>query len=191
MCHPHLTLSVSSVSSSFSSGYSVINADVRQQLIEHNTTLTGESLDLVIEVIAYIYEQAAYYDLKPGKLFESLTLIEKSQGEQIATTWKTFRTDYLKVLRSKTLGGPAMLDSVNWRLQLGLGQTSKAKQTEVNAIVNLGLSTTKTSNNNSTGEQTTEKDIENIAIEFNEEQLTAFYKQLETVQSQLDMLTAQ
>ena len=63
------------------------------------------------------------------------------------------------------------METIDWRLHLKMSNSNLYKEQELKGIFNL-----KTNNNN-------------ITIEFTEEELLAFYKQLETVQEQLDSLT--
>ncbi|WAR28461.1 COMDA-like protein [Mya arenaria] len=69
------------------------------------------------------------------------------------------------------------LDTINWRLNLQMAQSTKTKQKIPNAMLELGVSREERDSN------------QKIRMEFTHEELYQFYNQLETIQKQLDGLS--
>ena len=86
-------------------------------------------LETVLEACSYIFEQAAYQSISADKLGKHLN--EAGMGAaQVASTvnvWATGSSALTQKLRERTLGGPKVLSSSSWRMQLEMGQSGLAR----------------------------------------------------------------
>ncbi|XP_065836566.1 COMM domain-containing protein 10-like [Oscarella lobularis] len=141
--------------------------------------LEAKDLELILETAAFFLEQAAYYSSKPTILNQQLQKIHLSdtKAAAIVKAWSTTAKDVLDRLKQKSFY-PKQLDDVNWRLNLQMGQSTKSKTKIPNALFEFDVK--------SDGEG---QDVERVRTEFTHEELFSFYKQLETVQDQLDSLS--
>ncbi|XP_076443796.1 COMM domain-containing protein 10-like [Babylonia areolata] len=140
--------------------------------------LTGSDLELIIETLEFILQQAAYHAAKPQHLSQQLQQLDL-EGEKIrpiVEAWSSSARETIGKLRQRTVH-PKQLEEVNWRLNLQLAQSSRSKMKEPNAMFEFGVR----------DENSGEKD--KIRMEFTHDELYGFYNQLETIQKQLDSLS--
>ena len=139
--------------------------------------LSGEDLELVIETSEFFLHQAAYHSAKPQVFSQQLTLLDLEEDKVTACVeaWTSCARTVTEKLRKRTLA-PKQLEDVNWRLNLQMAQASRSRMKEPNAMFQF------TVNDDANGSK------EKFGVEFNHEELYAFYNQLETIQGQLDGL---
>ncbi|RUS74080.1 hypothetical protein EGW08_018158 [Elysia chlorotica] len=139
---------------------------------------SSNDLDLVLETLEFILQQAAYHTAKPAVLSEQLKQLEMKEDkvEKIVEAWTNGARNLVQKLKERTVH-PNQLEEVKWRLNLQMAQASQSKVKRPNALFQLGV------RNDSTGKK------ENIRLEFTHEELYEFYNQLETIQKQLDSLS--
>lgn len=149
-----------------------------EEKLQTSLGLSGPDLELLIQSLEFFLQQAAYHTAKPGILGQQLQQIEVTdeKAKVIVDEWSNSAKDVITKLRQRTIL-PKQLDSVNWRLNLQMAQSSKVKMKVPNAMFELGI----------TDENCDEK--EKIKMEFTHEELYTFYNQLETIQKQIDSLS--
>lgn len=140
--------------------------------------VTAADLDLVLETLEFILQQAAYHTAKPAVLGEQLSQLEMNEDkvQNIVEAWTNGARQLVQKLKERTVH-PHQLEDVKWRLNLQMAQASQSKVKRPNALFQLGV------RNESSGKK------ENIRLEFTHEELYDFYNQLETIQQQLDSLS--
>ncbi|GFS02930.1 COMM domain-containing protein 10-like [Elysia marginata] len=139
---------------------------------------TSNDLDLVLETLEFILQQAAYHTAKPAVLGEQLKQLEMNEDkvQKIVEAWTNGARNLVQKLKERTVH-PNQLEEVKWRLNLQMAQASQSKVKRPNALFQLGV------RSDSTGKK------DNIRLEFTHEELYDFYNQLETIQKQLDSLS--
>ncbi|XP_014673344.1 PREDICTED: COMM domain-containing protein 10-like [Priapulus caudatus] len=145
----------------------------------HSTfKLDTDELELVLETTEFFLQQAAYHNAKPAVLTQQLQSLGLNEDKvaDIVDTWTSNGKDVIENLRKKTLN-PKQLDTIKWRLNLQMAQSTRSELKEPNAAFELGIRDHNT------------KETEKLQMEFTHEELYAFYSQLEQIQSQLDTLS--
>ncbi|KAK3799073.1 hypothetical protein RRG08_051355 [Elysia crispata] len=139
---------------------------------------SSNDLDLVLETLEFILQQAAYHTAKPAVLGEQLKQLEMNDDkvEKIVEAWTNGARNLVQKLKERTVH-PNQLEEVKWRLNLQMAQASQSKVKRPNALFQLSV------RDDSSGKK------ENIRLEFTHEELYEFYNQLETIQKQLDSLS--
>eukprot|EP00753_Platysulcus_tardus_P015021 PLAT4718.1.p1 GENE.PLAT4718.1~~PLAT4718.1.p1 ORF type:complete len:210 (+),score=113.63 PLAT4718.1:35-664(+) len=142
--------------------------------------VSAEDLGRVVRACTYMYEKAAYMKLGLEAMTAALKAVELSDVAVAAfvRVWAEQRAALFARLRQKTLGGPAVLSSVDWRLQLQIGQSTLSRQRAPCALMELELAPAE----GGVGEE------ERLVLEFTKEELWSFFNQIEKVQEQLDAL---
>ncbi|XP_076101490.1 COMM domain-containing protein 10-like [Mytilus galloprovincialis] len=153
-------------------------SEEEEEKLQGSLELAGPDLELVLQSLEFFLQQAAYHTAKPGVFSQQLKQIdvEEEKVQVIVEAWANSAKDVITKLRQRTIV-PKQLESVNWRLNLQMAQSNKAKMKMPNAMFEFNV----------TDENTTEK--ENIKVEFTHDELYMFYNQLETIQKQLDCLS--
>ncbi|XP_063433284.1 COMM domain-containing protein 10-like [Mytilus trossulus] len=153
-------------------------SEEEEEKLQGSLELTGPDLELVLQSLEFFLQQAAYHTAKPGVFSQQLKQIEveEEKVQVIVEAWANSAKDVITKLRQRTIV-PKQLESVNWRLNLQMAQSNKAKMKMPNAMFEFNV----------TDENTTAK--ENIKVEFTHDELYMFYNQLETIQKQLDCLS--
>jgi hypothetical protein len=75
-------------------------------------------------------------------------------------------------LRQRSIKGSKSLSSINWKLQMQMGQRHRAKLSEPSAVLDLAFT-----------------DGDTVAMEFTHQELLDLFVKLDTVQGQLDSLS--
>lgn len=140
--------------------------------------LDESNLQLVLNTIEFVLQQAAYHALKPVVLKAHLTQLKISdeKSDVLCLAWQSFGKEIDNGFRNQSIA-PKQLEDISWDLNLKLSQTSKSKLKEPNAVFQLGIK-----------DQDCNKK-ENLLVEFNHEQLLNLYNKLEMIQSQMDSLS--
>mmetsp|Transcript_2865 Transcript_2865/g.6982 ORF Transcript_2865/g.6982 Transcript_2865/m.6982 type:complete len:213 (-) Transcript_2865:33-671(-) len=149
---------------------------------EEQTQLTGvlgldeRQLDTVLDVSAYIFEQAAYIQATTVQLKIHLERAGLSKEKNIAflRVWESARPTLIENLKNRTIV-PRTLKDVSWQLHLQLSQSSLARVKTPSAIFQL--------------EVAHESGTEKVRMELDHDDLFAFYDRLNVIQKQLDDLS--
>ena len=143
--------------------------------LEKSLNLTNESVSIVIEILEFIFLQAAFEIVKPIILEAQLLKIKLSEEKTsiIASLWKDNAKEIVEKIRQTKTISFRRLVNIKWRLNLQLASDVKTKQKLPNAIFEFDLS-----------------DQSNIKIEFSKEQLYDFFTKLEVIQKQIDALSS-
>lgn len=167
--------------------------------------LGQEDLDTLVAGISYIWEQAAYLNLSPEKLVAQLEehTVSKDALAALAGVWAKQRLPFVSSLRERTLGAPAVVTDVDWRLQLTMAHQELSKTKVLSAVLDLTLApagtaaaaSTSSSSSSSSAEGAAAAGVEGevterLLMELSKDELLRLYNDLERVQTQLDGLTA-
>ncbi|XP_052784943.1 COMM domain-containing protein 10-like [Mya arenaria] len=153
-------------------------SEEEEERLQSTLSLEVTDLELLLQTLEFFLQQAAYHAAKPAVLTQQLTQLEMEEDKVTALVeaWTSSGRDVLQKLRQRTLL-PHQLDTINWRLNLQMAQSTKTKQKIPNAMLELGVSREERDSN------------QKIRMEFTHEELYQFYNQLETIQKQLDGLS--
>ncbi len=158
-----------------------IFTETESERLQEIFSLTGTQLSLLIDASSYVFEQALYNSMNPDRLYNELTTSTSLSSEHAAgfqQVWRENSRQYLTNAKDRSLGGPALLKDFSWRLQIHLSEDSSSKQRQTNALFEF-----------TTGQQRQEKD-DKFVVEFTQDELYSLFLKLETIQSQLDKLSA-
>ena len=155
-------------------------SDAESEQLRLMLNVSVEELDIIVWGCSYIWDQAAFYNLSPTNLASQLQ--EHGMTEAIVNVfgavWASMKPAFMTTLRDYTFGAPKVLKDVDWRLQLTISHQSLAKTKVCNSILNISLG------------DANEKDVcDDITLELSKSQLYELYKNLETIQSQLDQIS--
>ncbi|XP_041366953.1 COMM domain-containing protein 10-like [Gigantopelta aegis] len=153
-------------------------SEEEEEKLQRTFELSAPDLELILQTLEFILQQAAYHSAKPAVLTQQLQQLELAEDkvQAIVQKWTASAKETVQKLRETTLV-PKQLEDVNWRLNLQMAQANKSKLKIPNALFELGVK-----------DQNTETK-EKIRLEFTHDELYAFYNQLETIQKQLDGLS--
>ncbi|XP_024130355.1 COMM domain-containing protein 10 isoform X1 [Oryzias melastigma] len=153
-------------------------SEEEEEKLQVALSLDKRGLNLVLETTAFVFEQAAYHNIKPASLQQQLEGIHvcPEKAEVLAQAWATAGPDLVEKLK-RNIFAPKKLDFVGWQLNLQMAQSSQARLKSPSAVLQLGLRSEDS------------EAQENVFVEFNHEELLEFYNKLEIVQGQLDSLT--
>jgi hypothetical protein len=143
--------------------------------LEKSLNLSNESTLMVIEILEFIFLQAAFELIKPQLLQSQLLKIKLSEEKSnaIVTLWQENAKDIIERIRQTKTISFRRLTSIKWRLSLQLASEVKTKQKLPNALFEFNLS-----------------DKSNVQVEFSKEQLYEFFSKLEIIQKQIDALSS-
>ncbi|KAK7008739.1 COMM domain-containing protein 10 [Biomphalaria glabrata] len=153
-------------------------SEEEEEKLQNAFEISPSDLELILQTLEFILQQAAYHTAKPTTLGEQLKDLQLDDDKVsiIVEAWTTGARDLVQKLRDRTVH-PLQLEDINWRINLQMAQTTLSKMKLPNALFQLGI------RNDTTGLK------ENIRVEFTHEELYEFYNQLEVIQSQLDSLS--
>ncbi|XP_012942446.1 COMM domain-containing protein 10 [Aplysia californica] len=153
-------------------------SEEEEEKLQGALDVSSNELELILETLEFILQQAAYHTAKPAVLGEQLRQLELQEDKvnKIVEAWTNGARDLVQKLKERTVHSK-QLDSVNWRLNLQMAQGSQSKMKLPNALFQLGVK------DEDSGK------MENIKLEFTHDELYQFYNQLETIQKQLDNIS--
>jgi hypothetical protein len=142
--------------------------------LEKSLNLSNESVLQVIEILEYIFLQAAFELIKPAALQSQLLKIRlgEEKSNTIVGLWQENAKDIIERIRQTKTISFRRLVNIKWRLNLQLASDVKTKQKLPNALFEFNLS-----------------DESNVQVEFSKEQLYEFFAKLEIIQKQIDALS--
>ncbi|CAG5118624.1 unnamed protein product [Candidula unifasciata] len=153
-------------------------SEEEEEKLQSAFSMSSSDLELVLQTLEFILQQAAYHTAKPAVLGDQLRQLDLHEDKvnKIVEAWTAGARDLVQKLRERTVH-PNQLEDVQWRLNLQVAQSTQTKMKLTNAFFQFGVR----------NEDTKKK--ENIRLEFTHEELYKFYNQLETIQKQLDSLS--
>ncbi|XP_018613934.1 COMM domain-containing protein 10 [Scleropages formosus] len=149
-----------------------------EEKLQSALSLEKQSLNLVVETVSFIIEQAVYHNVKPASLKQQLENLHLHQDkvDAISQAWATAGPETIEKFRQKIFA-PRKLEHVGWQLNLQMGQATQAKLKAPSAVLEFGVS--------SENSECPQK----LFVQFSHQELLEFYNKLEVVQAQLDSLT--
>lgn len=149
-----------------------------EEKLQSALSLERHTLQLLLETVSFILEQAAYHNVKPASLRQQLEniCISPQKAEVFSQMWAADAADLLEKIRLGIFA-PMKLDRVSWQLNLQMARSDESRLKAPHAVLNLGLR----------AEDHSER-LQDVFLEFSHQDLLEFYNQMETVQTQLDSL---
>jgi len=134
----------------------------------------------VIESCCFIFEQSAYFEIDENVMAFQLqkAQLQNSKVGAFVHVWREESPELLKKLRSKTIT-PLELNSVGWRMDLQISQSTLNRLKLPVAIMDLNLKSSSASSKIAN---------ESLTLEFTHDELYDFFNKLELIQEQLDNL---
>ncbi|XP_036383075.1 COMM domain-containing protein 10 [Megalops cyprinoides] len=153
-------------------------SEEEEEKLQSALSLEKKALNLVLETVSFILEQAVYHNVKPVSLKQQLENIHlhPDKAEAFSQAWALAGPDTIEKFRQRIFA-PKKLEHVGWQLNLQMGQSMQAKLKAPHAVLELGVG-------GEDGEH-----AEKLFVEFSHQELLEFYNKLEMVQAQLDSLT--
>jgi hypothetical protein len=136
----------------------------------------------VVEGAAYLFETAAFANLKTAAFGEALLAagLNEATAVAFATAWTAGSAAAIGRLRSRPFGAPLILSASSFRVALGIGSSAETDVRETSAVLDLALS-------RSADVSTKVDDV--VSVEFNRAQLLGFLEKLDAIQAQVDSLS--
>jgi len=140
--------------------------------------LTVDLLSILINSIKFIFQQAAFYNVKPAVLSNNLLDLEFNENvaEMITSVWSKNAKATIDQLKSHPIC-TKQLKSVKWNSGISLSSHFSAKLKHTVTHLHLNLSV-----------ENQNKD-ENILLQLDHKQLLYLFNKLEIMQQQFDSLT--
>ncbi|XP_024130356.1 COMM domain-containing protein 10 isoform X2 [Oryzias melastigma] len=115
-------------------------SEEEEEKLQVALSLDKRGLNLVLETTAFVFEQAAYHNIKPASLQQQLEGIHvcPEKAEVLAQAWATAGPDLVEKLK-RNIFAPKKLDFVGWQLNLQMAQSSQARLKSPSAVLQLGL----------------------------------------------------
>lgn len=142
---------------------SQVFSELEQSKLESILSFGQQQVKGLLEILKYLAQECLDKLLKPNKLGEELKKISL-QDNKINIFLQVYNEFVEKV------DGNNEIDDVNWKIKVHINQDTKTHLKEPIAQLDLKLTN------------------ENISLDFNHEELSLFYNQLEGIQNQLDAL---
>ncbi|XP_067270717.1 COMM domain-containing protein 10 [Pseudorasbora parva] len=140
-------------------------------------SLDKQTLQLLLETLSFILEQAVYHSIKPAALKQQLENISvaSEKAEVFSQVWASSGPDAVEKIRHGIFA-PQKLDQVSWQLSLQMARSDQSRLKDPHAVLNLGL-------------RAEDERLQDVSVEFSHQDLLDFYNQMERIQTQLDSLT--
>ncbi|XP_034780625.2 COMM domain-containing protein 10-like isoform X1 [Acipenser ruthenus] len=153
-------------------------SEEEEEKLQSAFSLEKQDIQLILETVSFILEQAVYHNVKPASLQQQLENVHLNpeKAEAFAQAWATTGQETVEKFRQRMFA-PKKLESVGWQLSLQMAQSTQAKMKSPCAVLELGVRSEDSENS------------EKMFVEFSHEELLDFYNKLETIQAQLDSLT--
>ncbi|GFO13581.1 comm domain-containing protein 10-like [Plakobranchus ocellatus] len=102
--------------------------------------ISSNDLDLVLETLEFMLQQAAYHTAKPAVLGEQLKQLDMNDEkvDKIVEAWTNGARNLVQKLKERTVH-PNQLEEVKWRLNLQMAQANQSKLKRPNAQFQLGI----------------------------------------------------
>ncbi|XP_051758768.1 COMM domain-containing protein 10 [Ctenopharyngodon idella] len=154
-------------------------SEEEEEKLQSALSMEKQTLQLLLETVSFILEQAVYHSVKPAALKQQLENINiaSEKAEVFSQVWASAGPDVVEKIRHGIFA-PKKLDHVGWQLNLQMARSDQSRLKAPHAVLNLGLRT----------EDDAER-LQDVCVEFNHQDLLDFYNQMERIQTQLDSLT--
>jgi len=141
--------------------------------------LPAEDLNDALITCSFLFQQAAYLNVKPKKFGAQLIKAEMNQdkAEAFYQVWEKYGESVSAKLTEQGIA-PKELASLDWRLSINAAQDDVTKLKGTQSLFQFNI-------RNNAQESAP---IEKLQVEFTQDQLLHFYNQLETIQQQLDVV---
>ncbi|XP_038559845.1 COMM domain-containing protein 10 isoform X1 [Micropterus salmoides] len=115
-------------------------SEEEEQKLQAALSLDKQALNLVLETVAFILEQAVYHNVKPASLQQQLEAVQLNpdKAEMFSQTWATAGPELVERLKHNIFA-PKKLEYVGWQLNLQMAQSSQARLQSPSAVLQLGL----------------------------------------------------
>uniref|UniRef100_T1JK68 COMM domain-containing protein n=1 Tax=Strigamia maritima TaxID=126957 RepID=T1JK68_STRMM len=135
--------------------------------LQSSLSLKREELQSVLDELEYILREISYEIAKPDRVLKQLELVrlDRTKSNAVVDAWTSRAKTVIANLR-QTHVEPKQLDSVNWRLNLAMGQSTRTKLKQPIAHMDLGINDERT------------KRTDHVFLEFNQQELFALYSQV-------------
>jgi len=149
--------------------------------LESSLELSNENVLLIIDILEFVYLQAAYELIKSANLRAHLLKIrlDESKVNAIVGVWQESGKEILDKIRVNKTISFKQLKTIKWRLNLQLATDLKTKQKLPNALFEFAIN-----------ENQNRDSQKQVHVEFSRDQLYEFLTKLETIQKQIDGLNA-
>jgi hypothetical protein len=140
-----------------------------------------EVVRVLVEGMAYIYETAAFHNLKTVALGKELLEMGVAQAQAVAmgTAWTAASAAAVNRLRAKPLGAPLVLQATSSRVALGLGSSAGgADQRDASVALDLAL-----------GKAAGGPPTEVVTVQLGREELAGLLERLDAIVAQTDSLS--
>ncbi|XP_043915097.1 COMM domain-containing protein 10 [Protopterus annectens] len=116
-------------------------SEQEEEKLQAALSLEKKDLQLVLETISFILEQAVYHSVKPAFLQQQLENIHvhRDKAEAFGVAWASAGPDTTDKFRQQMFA-PKKLETVGWQLNLLMGQSTQAKMKSPQAVLELGVS---------------------------------------------------
>jgi len=164
-------------------------SDDEQQQLCSALKLSEEALTGLLEVCSFVYNKAAYHGMDANVLKLELTNagVDMTRIRPICLAWHESGAEFVEKLKARTLT-PRALETLNWRLQLELGQSTLSSVKEPRTLFEFGLKDTTRAASDKAGDGGDA--LERVVVEMSSTDLRSFFNQLELIQEQLDALAS-
>ncbi|XP_029427007.1 COMM domain-containing protein 10 isoform X3 [Rhinatrema bivittatum] len=116
-------------------------SEEEEEKLQAAFSLEKRDLQLLLETIAFILEQAVYQNVKPLALQQQLENIHLNadKAEAFASVWAAAGQETVEKFRQRSLA-PKKLETTSWQLNLQMAQSTQAKMKSPRAVLELGIS---------------------------------------------------
>lgn len=146
--------------------------------------LTTDALSALVDLCAFVFEQAAYQMQRPEQLEQHVASslgVATAQAAAARQVWETEAAAYVSRLRGKHMLGRRILRDTTWRTQLCLATKAggrKATSESSTAVLDLELGDEKGGS------------PERLVAEASHAELYTFFLQLQDIQGRIDQLSS-
>jgi hypothetical protein len=140
-----------------------------------------EAVRVLVEGVAYIYETAAFHNLKTVALGKELLEMGVAQAQAVAmgTAWTAASAAAVSRLKSKPFGAPLVLQATSSRVALGLASSAGgADQRDASVALDLAL-----------GAAAGGPPSEVLSVQLGREELAGLLERLDAIVAQTDSLS--
>lgn len=143
------------------------------QILLEQFEMTPSDFDTMLSSCQYILQQSATFSFTSEKIEMYCQQCGISEGvtQCYSAVWDAEGDDLIENLKQRTMS-ENVLDNTDWRLNLQAADLEKANQRKPVMLIDLNVTNSKP-----------------VSIQFDHEQLTAFYNQIEMIQQQIDKMT--
>jgi hypothetical protein len=137
----------------------------------------------VVEGAAYLFETAAFANLKTAAFGEALLGAGVSEAAAVAfgNAWTAGSAAAVGRLRARPFGAPLVLAASSFRVALGVGSSAATDVRDTTAVLDLALARA------GAGADAPAQEV--VSLELGRAELAGFLEKLDAIQSQLDSLS--